>query len=208
MQADDYAYLVFETTDGAKASVSVEGLTLTISGTTLTVGTQSFTLSNLSKMYFSASDETTGIKPLTISPEGERSEAFPREGLDGVIYDLQGHKVTKEQMRKGVYVVRTNGKTYKVTAIAANAFKNNKKLKKVTIGENVKTIGKNAFYGCKKLKTVTIKTSQLTKKTVGKNAFAKINSKTKVKVPKSKLKAYKKLLKSKGINGKKQKISF
>ena len=104
--------------------------------------------------------------------------------------------------------VKLNGKTYKVTAIAANAFKNNKKLKKVTIGENVKTIGKNAFYGCKKLKKVTIKTSQLTKKTVGKNAFAKINAKAKVKVPKSKLKAYKKLLKSKGIKGKKQKISF
>ena len=113
-EGDNYAYLTFETTDGAKASVSVEGLTLTISGTTLTVGTQSFTLSNLSKMYFSASDETTGIKPLTISPEGERSEAFPREGLDGVIYDLQGHKVTKEQMRKGVYIVKTNSRTYKM----------------------------------------------------------------------------------------------
>lgn len=39
-QADSYTYLTFETTDGAKASVSVEGLTLSISGTTLTAETQ------------------------------------------------------------------------------------------------------------------------------------------------------------------------
>ena len=56
-QAGEYTYLTFETTDGAKVSVSVEGLTLTISGTTLTAGSQTFILSNLSKMYFSNSDE-------------------------------------------------------------------------------------------------------------------------------------------------------
>ena len=40
-QAEGYTYLTFETTDGAKASVAVENLTLTISGTTLTAaGTQ------------------------------------------------------------------------------------------------------------------------------------------------------------------------
>lgn len=51
-QADDYTYLTFETIDGAKASVAVENLALTISGTTLTAGSQQFTLSNLSKMYY------------------------------------------------------------------------------------------------------------------------------------------------------------
>ena len=103
--AADYTYLTFETTDGAKASVSVENLTMTISGTTLTAGSQSFTLSNLSKMYFSTSDETTtGIEEIT------------NVALDEVtdIYDLQGHKVTKEQMRKGVYIVKTKNRTYKM----------------------------------------------------------------------------------------------
>ena len=105
IHAADYAYLTFETTDGAKASVSVENLTLTISGTTLTAGSQQFTLSNLSKMYFSASDETaTGIE--------EINSAAIEEATD--IYDLQGHKVTKEQMRKGVYIVKTNSRTYKM----------------------------------------------------------------------------------------------
>lgn len=105
VQAEGYTYLTFETTDGAKASVSVENLTLTINGTTLTAGSQQFTLSNLSKMYFSTSDETaTGIE--------EINSASIEEATD--IYDLQGHKVSKEQMRKGVYIVKTNSRTYKM----------------------------------------------------------------------------------------------
>ena len=105
IHAADYTYLTFETTDGAKASVSVGNLTLSISGTTLTAGSQSFTLSNLSKMYFSISDETTtGIEEITNAALDEVSE----------IYDLKGHKVSKEQMCKGVYIVKTKSRTYKM----------------------------------------------------------------------------------------------
>lgn len=106
-QADDYAYLTFETTDGAKASVAVESLTLTISGTILTAGSQQFTLSNLAKMYFSNTDETaTGIETID---NGQLTMDNSAE-----IYDLQGHKVSKSAMRKGVYIVKTNSKTYKM----------------------------------------------------------------------------------------------
>ena len=105
MQAADYTFLTFETTDGAKASVAVENLTITISGTTLTAGTQTFTLSNLAKMYFSASDEsTTGIEEITSATLDEATD----------IYDLQGHKVSKAQMCKGVYIVKTKSKTFKM----------------------------------------------------------------------------------------------
>ena len=51
--------------------------------------------------------------------------------------------------------ITVNGKAYPVTKIADNAFKNNKKLTKVTIGPNIKEIGKNAFANCAKLKTVS-----------------------------------------------------
>ena len=103
--ADSYTFLTFETTDGAKASVSVSDLTLTISGTTLIAGTQSFTLTNLSKMYFSTSDETTtGIEEITSATLDEATD----------IYDLQGHRVTKDQMRRGVYIVKTKDRTYKM----------------------------------------------------------------------------------------------
>lgn len=91
--------------------------------------------------------------------------------------------------------VKVSGVTYKVTSIAKNAFKNNKKLKKVTIGANITTIGANAFAGCKNLKTVDIKSKKL--KSIGKNAFKGIHKKAVFKVPAKKLKAYKKLLNSK-----------
>ncbi len=102
--AGDYTYLTFETTDGTKTSVDVSSLTLTISGTTLTTGSQSFTLSNLSKMYFSDSDETTGIRQLPVNTLDEITD----------IYDLQGRKIAKDQMTKGVYIIKTNQGTHKI----------------------------------------------------------------------------------------------
>ena len=105
LHAEDYTYLTFETTDGAKVSVSVSSLSITISGTTLTAGDQSFTLSNLSKMYFSSSNETTGIESFTIIDGDEITE----------IYDLKGSKVSKDQMHKGVYVVKSKNGTHKIT---------------------------------------------------------------------------------------------
>ena len=126
--------------------------------------------------------------------------------------------------------VTIDGKKYSITAIASKAFKAKKNitsvtipktvitidaqafygcksLKKITIPASVKKIGKKAFYNCSKLTRIEIKTKKLTNKTVGAGAFDKINSSAIVKVPKSKLEAYKILLKKKGIKGKKQKIT-
>jgi len=61
-----------------------------------------------------------------------------------------------------------DGVTYKVTAIAKNAFKNNKKIKSITIGNNVTAIGDNAFYKCTALTKISIPSKV---KTIGKNAF-------------------------------------
>ena len=88
--------------------------------------------------------------------------------------------------------------TYKVTSIAANAFKNNKKLKKVVIGKNVTKIGKKAFYGCSKLKKITVKTTKLTKKNVGSQAFKGIHKKATFKVPKKKISSYRKVFRARG----------
>ena len=104
IQAEEYSFLTFETTDGAKASISVKSLSLNISGTTLTAGQQSFILSNLSKMYFSSTDETTGIEEITSVTLDEATD----------IYDLQGHKMTKAQMKKGIYIVKTKQGVHKI----------------------------------------------------------------------------------------------
>ena len=64
--------------------------------------------------------------------------------------------------------VKIGGQTYKVTSVAENAFKNNKRITKVTISKNVKTIGKSAFYGCSRLSRVTVGRSV---ETIGDYAF-------------------------------------
>ena len=121
--------------------------------------------------------------------------------------------------------VRYDEVIYKVTSVADKAFRNNKKvmnitvgsnvtsigksafekctkLKTVTVGKNVTKIGKNAFGGCKNLKTLSINTTKLTKKGLASGSFKGISKKTVVKVPKGKVKAYKKLLRSKGLDKK------
>ncbi len=109
VQAEDtYTYLTFETTDGSKTSVDVSSLPVTINldNSTLTIGNQTFALADLSKMYFSTQSETTGIETID---NGQWTMDNSAE-----FYDLQGHKVTKAQMKKGVYIVNTNRKTFKI----------------------------------------------------------------------------------------------
>jgi len=128
--ADGFSYLTFETTDGEKVSVAVdESLELSISGTTLTVGSNSFTLSNLSKMYFTDADETaTGIESIQNSSQssGAGGTKFKiQNGIenyiddDAEVYDLRGRKFVngKSSNRKlphGVYLVKTKQETYKI----------------------------------------------------------------------------------------------
>ena len=88
----------------------------------------------------------------------------------------------------------------KVTTVGNTAFAGCKKMSAVTLGKSVKKIGTEAFKGCSKLATVTVKSTKL--KSVGKNAFKGIKSNVKIKVPAKQLKAYKKLLKGKGLSSK------
>lgn len=69
--------------------------------------------------------------------------------------------------------ITVNGFKYQISEIAPYAFKNNKKIKTVTIGKGITKIGKGAFYGCTKLKTV--KGCQ-TLKEIGSLAFYKCTS--------------------------------
>lgn len=142
--------------------------------------------------------------------------------VDGVTYKVTGIAENAFKNNKSLTKVTIGSN---VTTIRVGAFSGCSKLKSVTIGKNVTTIGnrafykcssfarivipakvkkigKQAFYGCKKLKRITVKTTKLSSKTVGKKAFSGISKKAVVKVPKRKLKAYKKLLVAKGIHKK------
>lgn len=117
-----------------------------------------------------------------------------------------GSKVTYTAKKKNTATVtvpatvKIKGKTYKVTAIGANAFKGNKSVKKITVSKNITKIGKSAFSGCKKLKTIVIKSKKLKASGIAKGAFKGITKKTVIKVPKGKKKAYQKMFRKKGLS--------
>ena len=77
-------------------------------------------------------------------------------------------------------VVKLKGKNFKVTSVGKSAFKNNKKLKKVKLGKNIRLVGKQAFSGCKKLKNVAIGSNVTT---IGANAFSGCTNLTLVTIP-------------------------
>lgn len=76
--------------------------------------------------------------------------------------------------------VTVDNVTYEVVSIATGAFRNNKKITKVTIGSNITTIGSSAFSGCSKLKTVSMGANVTT---INAKAFYKCIALTKITVP-------------------------
>ncbi len=101
--------------------------------------------------------------------------------------------------------LKIGGVKFKVTSIAGSAFKDNKKITKLTIGAYVKEIGAKAIAGCSKLQNVIIKSTKL--KTIGKNACKGTYSKIKYKVPKAKRKKYLSLITNAGAPKKAKVVS-
>ena len=156
-------------------------------------------------------------KKVKVAALKERIDA----AVAGVVVDYKG--ITVEDDTKLRKELREAGVKYTVVSVDANALKNCRKLKRVTIGENVtaignnvfqnckaltavtipaavRSIGKSAFQGCSKLKKITFNTTKLTSSRVGANAFKGTAKKAVVKVPKSKVKTYKKLLLARGLH--------
>lgn len=122
--------------------------------------------------------------------------------LSGKNLTVEGAADKKAKSIKIPEKVTVGNVSFNVTSIKDGAFKGNSKITEVTAGSKLKKIGKNAFYNCKSLKKITLKTTKLTSSNVGAKAFAKINAKCTIKVPKNKVSAYKKIFKSKGASAK------
>ena len=127
----------------------------------------------------------------------------------GAVYKVTGKNTveyvkatTKKASRTIPSTVKLKGIKCQVTSIATKAFKGDPKIKAVVIPATVRKIGKEAFAKCKNLKKITIKTTYLSSKKVGANAFKGIHAKATIKVPKKQKKAYQKLLKARGVGKK------
>ncbi len=143
-----------------------------------------------------------------------------------VISGIAPAAANKTSLSTVAVATNTDKCQYDITGIAAKAFQNSKKLKKVKIGSNITSIGSSAFKGCKKLTSVTynkkVKSvaastfegcTSLSKitlgskvKSIGKSAFkgckklSKVSISQKVKVSKGAFKGCKKTIK---VSGKK-----
>ena len=127
----------------------------------------------------------------------------------GAVYKVTGKNTveyvkatSKKASRTIPSTVKLKGIKCQVTSIATKAFKGDPKIKAVVIPSTVRKIGKEAFAKCKNLKKITIKTTYLSSKKVGANAFKGIHAKATIKVPKKQKKAYQKLLKARGVGKK------
>lgn len=112
--------------------------------------------------------------------------------------------VTPKTTTIGKVVYKISGKNATVVKVSSKKVKSITIQSKVKIGGKsykVNSITKNAFKNCKKLKKITIKSTYLTK--IGGNAFKGISKKAKIYVPKKKYKKYKKLIAKKNTGWKK-----
>ena len=98
--------------------------------------------------------------------------------------------------------IKSGKQSFSVTAIAKKACKGNTKLTAVDIPSTVTSIGAEAFSGCKKLMSIRVRTTKLTAKKVGKNAFKKVPAKVVVQVPKKQTASYKSIFTAKGLTKK------
>lgn len=98
----------------------------------------------------------------------------------------------KKTVKVPATVKLADGKTYKVTKIAAKAFKSNKTVTKVVVGKNVTKIAKSAFYHTPKLHTVQVASKHLKKAATVKASFkgSKLKSMLKVTTAKGVAKKY------------------
>lgn len=122
----DYPYLAFEDQNGAVQTVAVEALVLTVQNgqivATNSDGSQTFTLTDLSKMYFSTTGSgTTAIQ--AVSPQGETAGEFSASAQQPVeVYTMTGTKLgqfenlntARTSLVKGIYVVKSASQTFKI----------------------------------------------------------------------------------------------
>ena len=144
-------------------------------------------------------------KPTTNPTTAPTNKPVTKVKKKGVTYKLSGNVAVVTGLYKNITnvvivdTVKANGKTYKVTSIAKNAFKGNKKIKSVIVGKNVKKINSNAFYKCKNLKKITLKNKNIV---FGNSCFKNISKKAIFKVPANKKNTYRKQLIKKGKTSK------
>lgn len=132
-------------------------------------GTKNYNGTNLVTNVFEYSNATlyvpVGTKEKYEATEGWKEfmnivEMTPYDVLDDNSVAAHFLKPNEEGKIEIPETVEIDGKTYTVTEIVANAFKDNKDLTEVTIPGTVTTIGEGAFAGCENLVAIYVYASE------------------------------------------------
>ena len=203
--ANTIATLSYTTTyyDGAakKPAVRIDGLT---AGTDFKVEYSNNTNIGTAKVTITPLTVSGTAKTLTFAIKVKAGATYTAGNLQYKVTNAStnGKGTLKVASFKGSTTasipatVKIGGVSFKVTAIAAAAFKGNAKLRTLTIGSNVASIAAKSFYGCKNLKKVLFKSKKLP--SVGALAFKKVKAKIAIGT-KGSAKALRKLLLKKGL---------
>ncbi|WP_026669055.1 InlB B-repeat-containing protein [Butyrivibrio sp. AE3006] len=165
-----------------------------------------------------AAAEPDNLKYYDIVDDYSEADNLPEDGIvvqGGNEYELSesgtatitaATNKNSASVNTGEYVSYGNN-SFRITRINKNAYKNNKKLKKATIGSNIESIGEKAFNGCKKLSNITVYGNNL--KSIGKGSFKGIKNGAKITIVCKDKKAYNKLVRLfKKAGAKKAKFKF
>lgn len=114
-KAYDYPYLVFLNSEGTATFLAVESLSITINDGKLVAtnadGSQTFSLSDLSKMFFSKTTEITGINDINTNGSQE-VEVFTTGGVK--LGKFESITSAKTSLKPGIYVIKNSQKTYRI----------------------------------------------------------------------------------------------
>jgi hypothetical protein len=143
-EAGDSSSVEKNTTTNPDGSVTVTTVEKNSDGSTKTVETTTAKDGSVEKVSRTVSaDGSVGLTKTSTSGSSKTTEKFVSTG--------GGSGVTLSKLTtnaKSVSIpatVKVNGTSYKVTKIAANAFKNNKKITKIIIGKNITKIGEKCI---------------------------------------------------------------
>lgn len=113
--AGNYDFLVVELSSGKQVSFASAGLTLTYSETAMTVtpasgNASTFTLTDLSKMYFSSA--STGIEKIHAVNDGP-VKIFSVDGVQAGTFESL--EAARKRLAKGTYVVKSQSGNIKIS---------------------------------------------------------------------------------------------
>lgn len=115
-QAGDYTHLTIQKADSTTLALDVASLTMTFSDGQLVAtnnqGTRTLAVADLARMFFS-DGTSTGIDTATDAPASTPIRVYTLSGVSLGQYDRLA--TFTRRAAKGVYLVKSNGRTFKTT---------------------------------------------------------------------------------------------